>query len=1148
MKKVLLLSPPFERFMGLSRFYYHIGLASLAAVLDKAGIEVLVYDADYDINGKMLSSQELINNHNCYEKALEGYSNPIWQEIIGVIDEFKPDVIGITVLSVTLPSALHMIKLIRDKFPNVIIITGGVHATLCPKDLETVSDYVITNEGENVIVDVVNGIYEHGIIKGSRIMDLDSLPFPAIHRLYGVEKYKKRDLSIIMSGRGCSNACKFCNSSNLWHCTMYRKSTEYFIKEIQHLIDDYGINDFFITDDTFTCDKKWLLDFLKRIKPLNVTWRCFSRVDAIYDDIIDKMIESGCRHIKLGIESGSQRILDMINKGITVEEVLRANNILKEKNVEWSAYFIIGFPTETVEEIRETQKLIQRLSASSITVNVYTPLPKNRLCNEKADYTKHSFHSPNNNFTGCIEDDIFRELVKETIELAERNFNEHNVEGKEKFEDRRINSMSTGHKIFIMGDSIEDHIFVSSNRTHNINFAMNYDLFSRDIISSYTTNSGAHILYNLLVKFFGETNIDKTDELTSRTVSEWNEEKGQFYLSNHVGVMPKLKEIKFIPNKLRNLRKSDVVIIYNMNAEAENYVDENNNKICIVDLLNKAKSIIVRTCWNSKQYTSIVEEISNSQVANNTILLCNVNELRRGGFNIHKGVSWEQLVIETSNAIGSIARIDEFKAVVVCFNHEGCLLYEKGKKTLIYFCDEIEGDYVIKEKKRSFGPILTMQSILAIQQINSDCDVKLDRVLKKGLLIMRELISHGYDKTDDKIEYPYQHIIKCYREVNPDTHVKLQSINLDDYPLNEAFTLIKNTITSDTIYRVCKDIIVDGPSIKQAPYLRLGKLITFDRTEIEQLRSIHQSIKQYIRDSNITKPLSICVFGQPGSGKSFAVKQIAKSLKINEKAILEFNLSQMTTPQELFSAFHQIRDVSLKGDLPIAFFDEFDSKFEENKLGWLKYFLAPMQDGEFRENAIAHFIGRAIFVFAGGTCNSTQQFKEMQKDSQAKENKLPDFLSRIKGYLDITGPNPLPCSENAPNKPSECWRKSQELLTSNVANISKNEKRFIMSCASRAKCCTDDSYFLRRATLLRSMLEVKLHKGDGDKIEIEDNVIDAFLKVDKYLHGARSLEAIIQTSDISPSQKFTAACICSDFCDLYVTDDFEEYLNSYGEK
>lgn len=427
MKKVLLIAPPFERFMGYSRFYYHIGLASLAAVLDQNGFDVMVYDADYDVNGNMLNAEELMERHHCYEDEVEDESHPIWKEVVEVVRQFQPDTIGVSVLSVTLPSARFMIRLLRKLCPNAVIFTGGVHATLCPEDLLDISDYVITNEGEAVIVDVINGKYERGLVCGSRILDLDSLPFPAVNKLYKVNRYQKRDLSIVMSTRGCPNACKFCNSFDLWRCKTTRKSVDYFIRELKHLMEEYGIRDFFITDDSFTFDWAWLNVFLDRIAELSVTWRCFSNVSVIREDMVDKMIASGCRNIKLGIESGSQRMLNQINKGIQLEDIRRVDEILRRKKLKWSAYFIIGFPNETVEDIRETQKLIRSISADSVTVSIYTPLPKNRLCAVTADYKKHSFHSPNNNFTGMIPDDLFRQLVQETLHIAgeNRSYNEH---------------------------------------------------------------------------------------------------------------------------------------------------------------------------------------------------------------------------------------------------------------------------------------------------------------------------------------------------------------------------------------------------------------------------------------------------------------------------------------------------------------------------------------------------------------------------------------------------------------------------------------------------------------------------------------------------------------------------------------------------
>ena len=130
---------------------------------------------------------------------------------------------------------------------------------------------------------------------------------------------------------------------------------------------------------------------------------------------------------------------------------------------------------------------------------------------------------------------------------------------------------------------------------------------------------------------------------------------------------------------------------------------------------------------------------------------------------------------------------------------------------------------------------------------------------------------------------------------------------------------------------------------------------------------------EYISTKNTVRPLSIAVFGTPGSGKSFGIVEVANSIASNLIKKLDFNLSQFRSPLDLVNAFHKVRDIVLEGKIPLVFFDEFDSALE-GKLGWLKYFLAPMQDGVFREGDSIHPIGKAIFVFAGGTSSTFKEF------------------------------------------------------------------------------------------------------------------------------------------------------------------------------
>lgn len=426
MKKIVLIQPPFERLMGYYRYYTNPGLLSLAAVINEAGHEVVVYDADYNPEGKSYNTLEMLDNYNRYVYEMENHSDEIWDEIRDFIEEFKPDFVGISVLTPTLASSKYIIDIVRSVNSNIKIIAGGVHATILPNDLVDYVDYVIQYEGEGVINKIIEGEIKEKITVGPRIKDLDKLPFPDVSKLYNLQKFTQRDLSLVMSTRGCPFACKFCGSPKLWGRKITRKSVNYFINEIVDLKNNYGVNDFYISDDSFSVDNKWLNEFCCKVKDFNVTWRCLDRVDSVTKEKIEMMKDAGCRNIKIGIESGSQKILNAMNKHITIESVLKADKIFKDSDMDWSAFFMIGFPGETEDDIRKTQELIKTISAKSITLSIYTPYPYDDLYSiDKLDYKKYSHHSPNNNFTGTISDEIFEELLVETLKLCEKNYNEH---------------------------------------------------------------------------------------------------------------------------------------------------------------------------------------------------------------------------------------------------------------------------------------------------------------------------------------------------------------------------------------------------------------------------------------------------------------------------------------------------------------------------------------------------------------------------------------------------------------------------------------------------------------------------------------------------------------------------------------------------
>jgi hypothetical protein len=281
------------------------------------------------------------------------------------------------------------------------------------------------------------------------------------------------------------------------------------------------------------------------------------------------------------------------------------------------------------------------------------------------------------------------------------------------------------------------------------------------------------------------------------------------------------------------------------------------------------------------------------------------------------------------------------------------------------------------------------------------------------------------------------------------------------------------------------------PALITVPYSKYGSMKLVDPDEIERFSSLAKLLDKYLWTDNWSMPLSIAVFGAPGSGKSFAVKQIIARISPDRRSEpLVFNLAQFASIDHLTGAFHKVQDMALfSQEVPLVVFDEFDADFDGRPLGWLKYFLAPMQDGIFRGKEADYRVGRAISLFAGGTSSSFDEFnaspgaqlQNQEENEEAKRVKLPDFVSRLRGHLDVAGVNPVKSADGT------------------IAPI-------------------DRMLLLRRAILLRSSLErnakeiFRKTRAGLQFANIHEDLIRAFLHASNYVHGSRSMEAIVQMS------------------------------------
>jgi len=297
-----------------------------------------------------------------------------------------------------------------------------------------------------------------------------------------------------------------------------------------------------------------------------------------------------------------------------------------------------------------------------------------------------------------------------------------------------------------------------------------------------------------------------------------------------------------------------------------------------------------------------------------------------------------------------------------------------------------------------------------------------------------------------------------------------------------------------SMLQLARQVVTQGVknALDRVPQLRFGKYVIVDPLEIDGFCSVRRLIAEYVdrlesgwRD----KPMSIAVFGPPGCGKSYGVRNMAEFVTKTSKVKTEmrtFNVAQFDRMQALYDAFHIIRDLCLSENLPLVFWDEFDSNRENQPFGWLQYFLSPMQDGTFQQGEVTHHLGPAIFVFAGGKNESFSDFsRAIKEDHDRHIPKGPDFISRLRGYMDVLGPN-----RSATNS-------------------------------------SDTLFVIRRAVRLRSILETIAEQviDANGRARLDQGVLNAFLQVDNYYHGVRSMEAIVKMSRLAGRWKFEKSAL-----------------------
>ncbi len=357
---IALINPPQIKFHSGKPSMCPLGLAMIAGVLEENGYSVKIIDGQLD----NLSVGVLQN----------------------MLMDLKPEIVGITGTTWNRFDSFETAAAAKKALPASTVVYGGPHATFTAEDtLKNISsiDAVVRGEGELTFLELVRAIEaktgfknvegisyrEEGEIFHNDdrplIENIDALPWPARH-LLDMKKYDNNLFGIpaitVMTSRGCPMKCVFCSAGAMWGNKYRRRTPKNVADEIEYLKREYGVKAIWFFDDTMTLNRKHIDGLIREFsrRRFDISWYCGIRLDTVDRELLKNMRKAGCIHISFGVESGSQRVLDRINKKITLSQLDNVVKWSKEFGIYTKSFFMFGLPEETYEEAKKTVELIKK--------------------------------------------------------------------------------------------------------------------------------------------------------------------------------------------------------------------------------------------------------------------------------------------------------------------------------------------------------------------------------------------------------------------------------------------------------------------------------------------------------------------------------------------------------------------------------------------------------------------------------------------------------------------------------------------------------------------------------------------------------------------------------------------------------------------
>jgi len=363
-----------------------LSLSYLAAVLQREGIEVQILD--------------LLVSKNSASKISEK------------LEEYQPQVVGATCVTLNYPTAAKNLKVCKDFDPGIVTVLGGPHATFALKETLLRAlwiDVLVCGEGEMTLVELVRALEKGSdyrqiggiafredkrVVKTEPrplIEDLDEHPVPARH-LLPLSKYRAINAPCtVITSRGCPYKCIFCSGPRLFGRRVRFRDPKLVVDEIESIITDYGFDRLNIVDDTFTLNHRHaraVCDEIMR-RNLKFRWNVFARADTVTDDLLQSMKEAGCTWLLFGVESAAPEILKTIKKGTTPDDIRKGTKLATEAGIKVFNSFILGLPGESPETARQSMDFAQELDrayGAKYGFHLLSPLPGTELYEKPEEY------------------------------------------------------------------------------------------------------------------------------------------------------------------------------------------------------------------------------------------------------------------------------------------------------------------------------------------------------------------------------------------------------------------------------------------------------------------------------------------------------------------------------------------------------------------------------------------------------------------------------------------------------------------------------------------------------------------------------------------------------------------------------------------